>query len=62
MGNGRRKGGGVRGAAGAGAGAGFCMGAGAGSMIVGMGFGTEGCGGEVDDDEPSAESGSLSGT
>lgn len=39
MGNGRRKGGGVRGAAGA-------MGAGVGSMIVSIGSGREGSGGE----------------
>lgn len=48
IGNGRRKGGGVRGAAGA-------MGAGEGSMIVGIGFGGE------DDDESSTGFGSLSG-
>lgn len=59
MGNGRRRGGGVRGAAGAWPG--FCMGAGSGvgSMIVGMGFGNEDCGGEAD--ESSAGLGSLSG-
>lgn len=49
IGNGRRKGGGVRGAAGA-------MGAGEGSMIVGIGFGGEGDGGES-----STGFGSLSG-
>jgi hypothetical protein len=47
IGKGRRKGGGVRGAAGT-------MGAGAGSMIIGIGFGREGCKGEYDDDESSA--------
>ena len=30
--------------------AGFCMGAGSGSMIVGMGFRSDGCGGDDDDD------------
>ena len=55
MGNGRRKGGGVQGAAG------FCMGAGSGSMIVGMGFRSKGCARDDDGSGSSAGFGSTEG-
>lgn len=57
MGNGRRKGGGVRGTTGTN----FCMGAGVGSMIVGMGFGRGSRGGDGGDGELSVGFGLLSG-